>query len=194
MLPSIDKSHVRGGGGAKHSKDIAPAGGSLDSEAAAPQAADAPQAAPALPYVHASEFSDEVSSGTLPPIGGFGAASHLGGTSGVSSLKIDSKSLMVGNAKTQSQKAAMKRTQMKGVSGGPKGPATHPPKMAVGSQMQMQSRSCASCDVLDFGVGNSSSTHASQPSIEADGMGLKPIAKKSAAYQSPYSQRTHKKN
>ena len=189
MLPSIDKSHIRSH--AKHSKEI-PAGAGPSDESYAPEAANAPQAAPSLPYVHASDFADEGNSGTLPPIGGF-AGHHGHGASGMSALKIDSKSLMGGSSKTQSQKAAMKRHQMKGASGMPKGPATHPPKMVgVGSTVHMQSRSCASCgDVLDFGVGNSSQ-HASQPSIEADGMGLKPITKK-AAYQSPYSQRTHKK-
>ena len=189
MLPSIDKSHIRSH--AKHSKEIPQGAGPSDDHAYAPEAAHAPQAAPSMPYVHASDYAEEGNSGTLPPIGGF-AAHHGHGTSGMSQLKIDSKSLMGGSSKTQSQKAAMKRHQLKAGSMA-KGPATHPPKMVgVGSSVHMQSRSCASCgDVLDFGVGNSTQ-HSSQPSMEADGMGLKPLSKK-AAYQSPYSQRTHKK-
>ena len=190
-LPRIgkDDSHAR----TKHSKDYV-AGDEPDYGAPEAAHAGAPsQQGTQLPYVHAVEnyAPDEASSGTLPPIGGSGFQTYgHGGGGGVGALKIDSKSLM-GGSKTQTQKAAQIRMHAKGTVS--KKSSTTGQRM-MGAQLQMQSRSCASCgDALDFGVGNSSQ-HASQPQIEADGMGmamsgLKPIASKKTSYQSPYSQR-----
>ena len=202
MLPSIDKSHVQRS--SKHSKEIAAQGGGDDANAPSSSVdAGAPsQASTLLPHVgpsHSDAYGDEGSSGTLPPIGGggFGGGGYghgQGGGGGMGALKIDSKSLM-GSSKTQTQKAREMRMHIKGAS--KKSATTGRPAMVGvgGSAVQMQSRSCASCsDVLDFGVGNSS-THASQPQLDADGNpmqiggALKPIGTKKA-YQSPYSQHT----
>ena len=201
MLPSIDKSHAVGRSTKQHGKEASGAGGDDTNAPSASGDAGAPsQASTLLPHVgpsHSDPYADEGSSGTLPPIGGGGFGGGYGhgqGGGGMGALKIDSKSLM-GSSKTQTQKAREMRMHIKGAS--KKAATTGRPAMVGvgGSAVQMQSRSCASCsDVLDFGVGNSS-THASQPQLDADGNpmqiggALKPIGSKKA-YQSPYSQHT----
>lgn len=199
MLPSIDKK-------AKdkrlHSKELGAMGGGLsaaEAEAAPPADAGAPSQQATLPYVHTTGDAEEsAAAGTLPPIGGFHGA---GGQSGVSALKIDSKSLTGGQAKGKAGNLAKGNSRFHqsviSNTGIKKGSTS---KAAATTQLSLQSRSCASCgDVLDFGVSNSgvggsssqhaSSQHGSQPSIEAEVMSLggKGLGKKT--YQSPYSQR-----
>lgn len=195
MLPSIEK-----GGGthhrtSKHSKELT--GGSGSELLGGREREEDPQPAPQqLPYVHASESYgvEEGGSSTLPPIGGFGTYGLKGTQGGVGALQIDSKSLM-GGSKTQNQKAREMRLHGKGPS--KKAQSGRPQMVGMGSSVQMQSRSCASCgDVLDFGVGNSSQ-HTSQPMMEADGMslsmaGMTKVVGSKKAYQSPYSQRKQK--
>jgi len=200
MLPSIDKGHSSNPPrGVKHSKELMPAGPDPDDalQHAPSAAADAGSS-----LGHAGgmgDHADEGSSSTLPPIGGgFGQLGGGGGGSGMPALKIDSKSLMTGS-KVKTNKAPAKGAASRTM-GVPKGPATHPPKgvgvgvLASGSQLVMQSRSCASCgDGLDFGVAGSSAQHAtqhaSQPSGD-DGGGKSSVRRSNGKYKSPYKQHT----
>ena len=198
MLPSIGGHGAGGGGGVSMSSSKKHSHHS-DNVGAPQAAAEAPQALQAQHHGHGD--GDEGSSSTLPPIG-FGAGNHGGGLPalgghGVGGLKIDSKSLMG----PKGQKAAMglKRHVKHGTGIQGKSSATHPkPAMGV-SAITMQSRSCASCgaDNLDFNIGNSSSSMSQHVGVDDGGShalhavgGKKKI---SSSYQSPYSQRSHKK-
>ena len=187
MLPSI-AGGGGGGGGASHSKHSKEIEDSADDhEAAAPRGDSSPRGGLPSLYPSQSAADDDGSSGTLPPIG----FAHGGGsTSGMGGLKIDSKSILGG---AQAQKGAMvgklatkkyppggakKSTQQRQQLGGKLGGGSH----AYGGEGGQSSFG------LSLSVGNSS--HASQPSIEPDGVTGKSAGTKK--YQSPYSQNSKK--
>jgi len=130
MLPQIDKG--KPDHRSKHtSKEIGGGSSAVQYEPASAVPAQADAGAPsqqALPYVQnqVQDFGEDGSSGTLPPIGGFGAAAN-GGTlagGGVGGLKIESQSLMRGTGKSlpknapQVQKHRAPVKKMAGMAGG----------------------------------------------------------------------------
>jgi len=186
MLPSI------GGGKHRHSDE---GGGDADGFAEG-----APSSNPLQPGQEHAQ--NDAGSSMLPPIGGFGTIAH--GQSGVSTLKIDSKSLMAGGkgkAAMQTQKrtgGSMPiggKTAIKPRAGGTLALGAAAPShggAVVGRTYQMGE------GAPDLGVGNSSQ-HASQSQISepeslgaVGGKSLQPAAKApqgGKSYCSPYSQR-----
>jgi len=220
MLPSIDKSHVTARS-AKNSKEVTGLPPGIDGvDGGAPQAADAPQAAPPMPH----DGHDEGSSSTLPPIGGIGHGhGGIGGHTGsLEGLQVRAQQMKGFNAGVQpvgnkgmpagppkvggKQKAtgASKGFGASSLSVGNKGPVGGAGSSKLGDlggaggiggkQMMMAARSNASCS--DTGGGSSSLGvgDGGGGALEADGVGLKPLAISSKkTYQSPYSQRTNTK-
>uniref|UniRef100_A0A7S3EU05 Protein kinase domain-containing protein n=1 Tax=Haptolina ericina TaxID=156174 RepID=A0A7S3EU05_9EUKA len=136
---------------------------------------------------------DEDGGSMLPPIAGFG--NLHGQQGGVSTLKIDSKSLLAGKGKaplnTQKRTGAMPHKKVGAACGG----------KFIGGTVPQMGRSCnPMChDAPDFGVGNSSQ-HASQSQISepeslgaVGGKGLQGAGKGAKSYCSPYSQRFQQK-